>query len=132
MYGNGSVLSRAGSSYGAIYDYVSYFEFFSSPIYVVKNFVIHIAYNMRHLFGLIILLTISAAIQYRKKKGEQLARSQAVCLAFSILYIIGVSQIMVLDDMESRLLSPAFFELSYLLRSVIASVSRRYRREQQA
>lgn len=110
LLGNGSTLSRAGGSYGVAYDYVSYFEIFSSPLHVIVSFIIHIAYNIRHLFAFIILLTLSVVIQCKQKRFK-LAKKQAICLVFSVLYIIGVSQIMILDDMESRLLSPAYLGL---------------------
>lgn len=107
LFGNGSILSRAGSSYGDVYDYVSYFKVFSAPVYVVKKSILHVIYNSRHLFLPLVLLTTSTALQFKKKKYK-LAKRQMVCLLFSMLYILGVSQINILDDMESRLLSPAY------------------------
>lgn len=107
LFGSGSILSRAGSSYGDAYDYVSYFKVFSAPVYVVKKSILHIIYNSRHLFLPLVLLTTSTALQFKKKK-YRLAKRQMVCLLFSMLYMLGVSQINILDDMESRLLSPAY------------------------
>lgn len=107
LFSSGSILSRAGSSYGDAYDYVSYFKVFSAPVYVVKKSILHIIYNSRHLFLPLVLLATSTALQFKKKK-YRLAKRQMVCLLFSMLYILGVSQINILDDMESRLLSPAY------------------------
>lgn len=107
LFSSGSILSRAGSSYGDAYDYVSYFKVFSAPVYVVKKSILHIIYNSRHLFLPLVLLTTSTTLQFKKKK-YRLAKRQMVCLLFSMLYILGVSQINILDDMESRLLSPAY------------------------
>lgn len=110
LLGNGSILRRTTGSYGAAYDYVSYFKVFSAPIYTIGKSLLHIIYNIRHLFLLLVMLTASIIFQYKKKKNK-LAKNQLICLTFSVLYILGSSQIKILDDMESRLLSPAYLSL---------------------
>lgn len=110
LLGNGSMLRRMAGSYGAAYDYVSYFKIFSAPLYTISKSCLHIMYNIRHLFLLFVILTVSIIFQYKKKKIK-LAKNQFICLTFSALYVLGSSQIKILDDMESRLLSPAYLGL---------------------
>lgn len=107
LFAGGSIFSRASGAYGAAYDYVSYFNIFSEPVYTTKRTIIHLIFNIRHLFLPLVVLALCVILQYQKGK-KKLAARQATCLAFSILYIIGVSQMMLLDDIESRLLSPAY------------------------
>lgn len=120
MLGNGAILNRLNNAYGEAYDYVSYFSIFSTPLYTIRRILAHIVFNLRDLFIIIIILSVSIVVNICNKK-QDFPEVQLVCLALSIIYVLGVSQIKILDDTGSRLLSPAYLAIVVGILNSIAS-----------
>ena len=125
MLGNGSILSRSSTTYGQVYDYVSFFAVFKAPLYTIKHILLHLAYNARHLYalGIILFFYLAYMIKAKKTLKEICADKRLVmeisCFVLAVLYWGGTSQIALKDDLESRLLSPAALGLSIGVASMV-------------
>ncbi len=109
---SGALNRRTGSGYAEVYDYVSPFGIFKTPLATGHALLRHVWYNLRYIFFAIPLMFMYVFVEKAVfKKNRENIFWQIMSICFCILFVGATCVIAVHDDLYPRFMIPVFFAI---------------------